>query len=417
MVTLTPLRRWCALLALALGGFAIGATEFVAMGLLPDLAADLLPDLYGRSSTQGIARAGWMISAYALGVVVGAPLFAILAIRFSRTRLLLALLGLFIVGTVASAVLPTFGLVVLARFAAALPHGAYFGTASLVAASIMGPGSQGKGIAIVLSGLTVSNVVGVPAITWLGQQAGWRVAYLSVAGIFALTLVAVLLAVPHQPAEPGRSARQELSIFRLPQAWLMMAAAAIGFGGFFALYSYIAELVTHVTHQPASFVPWVLAAIGLGMTVGNLAGGWAADQNLRLTLLTGTPTLIGALLAVALFAATPVGLLVTAFAVGAANALVIPSIQTRLIRISGDAQLIAAALNHSAFNVGNSLGAFLGGAAIAAGLGYLAPTLVGAGLTTLGLGLLVLSLRRDRTARPAGPSVVAAEPERKPVAS
>jgi DHA1 family inner membrane transport protein len=401
MVTLSPTRRWCALLSLALGGFAIGATEFVAMGLLPNMAADLLPDLYARSSAQGIARAGWMISAYALGVVVGAPLFAIIAIRFSRTRLLLGLLAVFIVGTVASALLPSFGLVLLARFAAALPHGAYFGTASLVAASIMGPGSQGKGIAIVLSGLTVSNVVGVPAITWLGQQYGWRMAYVSVAGIFVLTLVAVLLAVPHQKAEPGASARQELRIFRIPQAWLMMAAAAIGFGGFFAVYSYIAEVVNHVTHQPASFVPWVLASIGVGMTVGNLLGGWTADRNLRLTMLAGTPLLIVSLAAVALFAGTPAGLLVTAFAVGAANALVIPSIQTRLIRISGDAQLIAAALNHSAFNVGNSLGAFLGGAAIAAGLGYLAPTLVGVGLTVLGFALLVVSLRLDRPRPPA----------------
>jgi DHA1 family inner membrane transport protein len=415
MVTLTPARRWCALLSLALGGFAIGATEFVAMGLLPNIAADLLPDLYAESSTQGIARAGWMISAYALGVVVGAPLFAVIAIRYSRTRLLLALLAVFIVGTVASAVLPSFGLVVLARFAAALPHGAYFGTASLVAASIMGPGSQGKGIAIVLSGLTVSNVIGVPAITWLGQQYGWRVAYLSVAGIFVLTLVAVLLAVPHQKAEPGASARSELRIFRIPQAWLMMAAAAIGFGGFFAVYSYIAEVVTHVTRQSAGFVPWVLAAIGIGMTVGNLLGGWAADRNLRLTLLAGTPVLIASLVAVALFSRTPAGLLLSAFAVGAANALVIPSLQTRLIRISGDAQLIAAALNHSAFNVGNSLGAILGGAAIAAGLGYLAPTLVGVGLTVLGYILLIVSLRLDRRRPRVG--VEAVEPERVPVHS
>jgi DHA1 family inner membrane transport protein len=279
----------------------------------------------------------------------------------------------------------------------------------------MGPGSQGKGIAIVLSGLTVSNVVGVPAITWLGQQYGWRMAYVSVAGIFVLTLVAVLLAVPHQKAEPGASARQELRIFRIPQAWLMMAAAAIGFGGFFAVYSYIAEVVNHVTHQPASFVPWVLAAIGVGMTVGNLLGGWAADRNLRLTMLAGTPLVIVSLAAVALFAGTPAGLLVTAFAVGAANALVIPSIQTRLIRISGDAQLIAAALNHSAFNVGNSLGAFLGGAAIAAGFGYLAPTLVGVGLTVLGFALLVVSLRLDRLHPPA--HLEDLEPERVPALS
>jgi DHA1 family inner membrane transport protein len=405
MVDLTPMRRWCALLALALGGFAIGATEFVAMGLLPNIAQDLLPDLYHRSSAEGIGRAGWLISAYALGVVVGAPLFAVLAIRVSRTKLLLALLGIFVLGTVASALLPSFGLVLVSRFAAALPHGAYFGTASLVAARIMGPGSQGKGIAIVLSGLTISNVVGVPAITWLGQQAGWRTAYLGVAGIFVLTLVAVLLAVPRQPAEPGRSARQELRIFRLPQAWLMMGAAAIGFGGFFAVYSYIAEVVTQVAGKPLSFVPWVLVAIGLGMTVGNLLGGWAADKNLRLTLLAGTPMLIAALAGMALIAHTPTGLLAAAFAIGAANAILIPSIQSRLISIGGDAQLIAAALNHSAFNVGNSLGALLGGAVIAAGFGYLAPTLVGVALAIVGYGLTIVSFGLERGDRePATPA-------------
>jgi DHA1 family inner membrane transport protein len=393
-----------------LGGFAIGATEFVAMGLLPNIAQDLLPGLYAGSSTRGIARAGWLISAYALGVVVGAPLFAVLAVRLSRTRLLLGLLGLFIVGTVASALLPSFGLVVLARFAAALPHGAYFGTASLVAASLMGPGNQGKGIAVVLSGLTVSNVIGVPAITWLGQQAGWRTAYLAVAGIFVLTLLAVLVAVPRQPAPTGGSVARELRIFRIPQAWLMMAAAAIGFGGFFAVYSYVAEVVTHVTRQPLSFVPWVLAAIGLGMTVGNLFGGWAADRNLRRTLLTGIPVLIVALLAFALAAATPVGLLVTAFAVGAANTAVIPALQTRLIRIGGDAQLIAAALNHSAFNIGNSLGALLGGAVISAGFGYLAPTLVGVGLTVVGFALLVVSLVTESSRHDPSPEPLEREP-------
>jgi DHA1 family inner membrane transport protein len=409
MVDLTPMRRWCALLALALGGFAIGATEFVAMGLLPNIAQDLLPDLYQRSSAEGIARAGWLISAYALGVVVGAPLFAVLAIRASRTKLLLALLAIFILGTVASALLPSFGLVLVSRFAAALPHGAYFGTASLVAARIMGPGSQGKGIAIVLSGLTISNVVGVPAITWLGQQAGWRLAYLGVAGIFVLTLLAVLLAVPRQPAEPGGSARQELRIFRLPQAWLMMGAAAIGFGGFFAVYSYIAEVVTQVTGKPLSFVPWVLVAIGLGMTVGNLFGGWAADRNLRLTLLAGTPVLIAALAGMALIAHTPTGLLVATFVIGAANAMLIPSIQSRLISIGGDAQLIAAALNHSAFNVGNSLGALLGGAVIAAGFGYLAPTLVGVALAIVGYGLTIVSFGLERAYQ--GPATPAPTPE------
>ncbi|MET1005138.1 MAG: MFS transporter [Propionibacteriaceae bacterium] len=398
-MTLTPARRWCALLALALGGFAIGTTEFVAMGLLPNIAQDLLPEVYAQSREDGVAKAGWLISAYALGVVVGAPLFAVLARNMSRTRVLLGLVAIFVVGTVASAVLPSFGLVLLSRFVAALPHGAYFGTASLVAASIMGPGSQGKGIAFVMSGLTISNVIGVPAVTWLGQLTDWRVAYLAVAGIFALTLVAVLLAVPSQPRSRGGSVKDELSIFRLPQAWLTMGAAAIGFGGFFAVYSYIAEVVTQVTRLSDSVVPWVLASIGVGMTVGNLVGGHLADRNQRVTLLVGMPVLIATLAGLALVAHTPIGLFVMAFAIGASNAVLIPSLQSRLIRIGGDAQLIAAALNHSAFNVGNSLGAFLGGAAIAAGFGYVAPTVVGVALATIGFGLILLSFALERRPR------------------
>lgn len=405
-MSLSPTRRWCALLSLALGGFAIGATEFVAMGLLPNIAQDLLRPLYDTSRAGGVAKAGWLISAYALGVVVGAPLFAVLGRRLSRTRLLLGLLAVFIAGTLASAVLPTFGLVLLARFAAALPHGAYFGTASLVAASIMGPGSQGKAIAIVMSGLTVSNVIGVPAITWLGQQAGWRTAYLAVSALFAATFVAVLIAVPRQPPPPSGSVRQELQLFRLPQAWLTMGAGAIGFGGFFAVYSYIAEVVTQVTRMPLGVVPWVLAAIGVGMTVGNLFGGWAADRNLWLTLLAGMPVMVGALLVLALTAHSFGWLLVMSFALGATNAMLIPSLQTRLIRIGGDSPLLAAALNHSAFNVGNSLGAVLGGSAIAAGFGYLAPTVIGMGLAAVGSVLVLASFLVDRGRRHTAEVVV-----------
>jgi DHA1 family inner membrane transport protein len=406
-VSLSPARRWCALLSLALGGFAIGATEFVAMGLLPNIAADLLSPLYTSSRAQGVAKAGWLISAYAAGVVVGAPLFAVLGRRMSRTRLLLGLLAIFIVGTVASAVLPSFGLVLLARFAAALPHGAYFGTASLVAASIMGPGSQGKAISIVMSGLTLSNVIGVPAITWLGQLAGWRTAYLAVSALFAATFIAVLVAVPKQPAQPAGSIAQELRLFRLPQAWLTMAAAAIGFGGFFTVYSYITEVVTQVARMPLSVVPWVLVAVGLGMTVGNLVGGWAADRNLWLTLLAGMPLMIATLLVLALTAHSFGWLLGMTFALGAVNAMLIPSLQTRLIRIGRDSQLLAAALNHSAFNVGNSLGALLGGAAIAAGFGYLAPTVIGTGLAALGSVLVLVSYLLDRRQRRSVEPVIA----------
>jgi len=395
MTPLAPARRWCALLALALGGFGIGATEFVAMGLLPDLAADLLPGLVARDPEAGIARAGWLISAYALGVVVGAPVFAVLSVRLPRKNLLLLLMAVLAVGTIASAVLPSFGLVVLARFVAALPHGAYFGTAALVAGRIMGPGNQAKGIAFVLSGLTLANVVGVPVITRIGQLSGWRTAYLVVAALFVLTLLAITLAVPRQPTPVGASVRAELRVFRLPQLWLMMGLAGIGFGGFFAVYTYIAEVVRVEAGLPTSAVPWVLAVFGLGMVVGNLFGGWAADRNLRRTVLLGFPVFLAAMAAMALFGGSPVGVLVGSFAVGATNMVLIPGVQSRLIAVSGEAQLLGAALVHSALNVANSLGAALGGAVIAAGFGYLAPSWVGVGLGVLGLLLALASFRHE----------------------
>lgn len=394
---LSPTRIRLALLALALGGFAIGSTEFVAMGLLPNIASDLLPKLYAVSPADANARAGWMISAYALGVVVGAPTIAAAAARWPRKRLLLWLLVTFTVGTLAAVVAPTFGLVLVARFVAALPHGAYFGIASLVAASLMGPGKRGRGVAFVLSGLTIANVVGVPAITWIGQQAGWRVAYLAVAVIFALTFAAVLFAVPWQAGNPEATMRRELKAFGRPQVWFTLGIGAIGFGGLFALYTYIAPIVTDVAGLPEWAVPLILVCCGLGMTVGNLVGGAMADRSVKRTMLTFFVVLMVALVGVGLLAQNWVVLAAGVFLVGASSSAISPAIQTRLMDVARDSQSIAAALNHSALNIGNSLGAYLGGVAIAAGLGYRAPVWVGLVLSALGLILAVGSFAYDRS--------------------
>ena len=348
-----------------MGGFGIGATEFVAMGLLPELAADLLPALTASAPEEAIARAGWLISAYALGVVVGAPTIAAAAARWPRKQLLLWLVTAFTLGTVASALLPTFELVLVARFVSAVPHGAYFGIASLVAASLMGPGKRARGVALVLSGLTIANVVGVPAITWLGQQTTWRVAYLAVAAIFALTFVAIALVVPWQPGDATASIRRELGAFRRVQVWLALGIGSIGFGGFFAVYTYIAPLATDVAGLPAASVPIVLMVVGVGMTIGNLLGGWSADRSVRRSLRGYFVALAVALAALGLVASWPPGLIVGALVVGAAAAALSPVIQARLMDVAGDSQSIAAALNHSALNLGNSLGAAAGGAAIA----------------------------------------------------
>jgi DHA1 family inner membrane transport protein len=394
--TLSPARIRFALLALALGGFGIGSTEFVAMGLLPNIAADLLPELYATAPEDANAGAGWIISAYALGVVVGAPTIAAAAARWPRKKLLLALLTAFTLGTIASAVLPTFGLVLVARFLSALPHGAYFGIASLVAASLMGPGKRARGVALVLSGLTIANVIGVPAITWLGQAAGWRVAYLAVAGIFALTFVAVALAVPWQPGDPNATMKRELRAFTRSQVWFALGIGAIGFGGLFAVYSYVAPLATDVTGLPPAAVPIVLVVFGVGMTIGNFAGGRLADWSVRRSMYLFFAILAAALVLLGFTAWSPVGLAAGVFLVGASSAALSPTIQARLMDVARDSQSIAAALNHSALNIGNSLGAVLGGMAIAAGLGYVAPIWIGLLLTIAGSVLAVTSFALDR---------------------
>ena len=396
MKALSPARTRLALLALALGGFGIGSTEFVLLGLLPNIAKDLLPELYARSPEVANAQAGWLASAYALGVVVGAPTIAAFAARFPRKKLLLVLAAAFTVGTVLSAVLPTFGLVLAARFLAGLPHGAYFGIASLVAASLMGPGKRGAGVAYVLSGLTIANVIGVPAITFLGQQAGWRVAYLAVAVIFGLTFVALALLVPPQPGDASATMKRELRAFGRSQVWLTLLTGAVGFGGFFCVYTFISPISTDVAGLPALFVPIVLVVVGLGMTIGNIVGGWAADTNVVRAIFSFFALFFVSLAGLALTANTMPGLFVFVFLVGVAAAGISPAIQTRLMDVAGDSQTLAAAANHSALNIGNSLGAYLGGLTIAAGLGYVSPVWVGLMLCVPGVVLITWSVLLQR---------------------
>ncbi|MEV4499104.1 MFS transporter [Micromonospora arborensis] len=407
MIELSRGRRTAALVALALGGVAIGLTEFVAMGLLPDIARDLLSQEYARSSSGAVAQAGWMITAYALGVVVGAPLIAALSARLPRKKLVLGLLVLFAAGTVASAIAPTFDLVLVARFAAALPHGAYFGAAGLLAATLMGPGNEARGFAIVLSGLTVSNVVGVPLITRLGQTAGWRAAYLLIAGVFVLTLLAVLAVVPEVAAAVDGSPAAELRALRTSQVWLVAATGAVGFAGFFAVNTYIAPVTTDVAGLSAATVPWALVAVGLGMTVGNALGGWLADRDLRRSMIIGFVAMIVSIAAFSLVASTRAGLFVGAFLVGATSLYLGPVLQARLITVAPGAQLMGAAVNQSAMNIANSLGAALGSVAIAAGFGYLAPARVGVVLGILGLALGVVSFAAGRRVQERVPATVA----------
>ncbi|WP_342000794.1 MFS transporter [Microbacterium sp. LWH7-1.2] len=390
-----------ALLSLAVGSFGIGMTEFVVMGLLPNIGSDLLPSLWQLRQEDAIYQAGWLISLYALGVVVGAPTIAGAVAKYPRHRVMIGLALALTVFNALTFLAPTFEWVAASRFLAGLPHGAYFGIGALVAADVLGPGRRAKGVAFVLTGLTVANVVGVPLGTYLGQQLGWRAAFMVVAGIFAAATVLITFFVPEHPGDPSRTLRAELKVFRIGQVWLALGVGAIGFGGFFAVYSYVAPLVTEVAGSPEWAVPIVLVLMGIGMTVGNLVGGHLADVDLKRTLIGGLVALAAVLALLAITAQWIWALAFFVFAVGFVASALSPTIQTRLMDVAEDNQSIAAALNHSALNIGNSLGAFLGGVVIAAGWGFGAPAWVGVGLALAGLVLATASLILERRRVPA----------------
>lgn len=376
-----------AVVALAIGGFAIGTTEFVTMGVLPDIAEGVGVD---------IPSAGHVISVYALGVVVGAPVIAALSARLPRRALLIGLMAAFLVGNGLTALAPGYGTLLLARFLTGLPHGAYFGVASLVAASLVAPHLRGRAVSSVMLGLAAAMLTGVPAATWLGQQFGWRSAYWTVVVLAAMTVAAVLAVVPSSPGRSEATVRGELGALRRPQVLLTLLVGIVGFGGMFALYSYIAPVVTDVAELSRGTVPVVLLAYGAGGVVGTVLGGRLADLSLFRSLV-GSLVVLGVLLVgVALTSPYPVALFVGVFLVSVAASTLAICLQMRLMETAGEAQMLGAALNHSALNLANALGAWLGGLVIAAGLGYRAPSVVGAGLAALGLLPLAISavLRR-----------------------
>jgi DHA1 family inner membrane transport protein len=382
LATAVPARYGPAVLALAMGGFAIGTTEFMAMGLLPQVAEGV---------DVSIPTAGHLISAYALGVVVGAPVLAFLGARLPRRGLLVALMAAYAGANALSAVAGSFGLLLLARFLCGVPHGAFFGVASLVAASLAPRGREGRAVATVMIGLSVANVVGVPAATWLGQAVGWRAAFWVAAGLALLTAALVTAFLPACPGDADATGRRELRLFAEPQAWLTLLAGAIGFGGMFALYSYIAEVVTKVGGLPDSAVPVFLLAFGLGMVAGTWVAGALADWSVFRSLLGSSLAMALLLLLYAVLAPAGWWALVPAFLVAVASSVLVVNLQLRLMSVAGDAQTLGAAMNHSSLNIGNALGAWLGGLVIAAGWGYRAPALVGVVLALAGLAVLLLS--------------------------
>jgi DHA1 family inner membrane transport protein len=378
-----------ALLALAVGAFGIGTTEFVAMGLLPDIADD-----YGVS----IPTAGWIVSGYALGVVLGAPVTTILGTRLGRKTMLMLLMGLFLLGNLLSALAPSFGVLLLGRVLTSLAHGSFFGIGSVVAADLVAPTKRAGAIAFMFTGLTVANVVGVPLGTYVGHAAGWRTTFGGIAVLGVIGLIGIATLVPALPRPDGARLRQELAALGNVQVLLAMAMTVLGFGGVFAAITYIAPMMTGVAGFADSAVTWLLVLFGVGMFLGNLLGGRYADRALMPMLYV---TLGGLALVLALFTLTAhheVLAAVTILLVGGLGFATVPPLQKWVLDQAHGAPTLASAVNIGAFNLGNALAAWLGGVVIAAGLGYTAPNWVGALLAGSALLLALWSAALERRA-------------------
>jgi DHA1 family inner membrane transport protein len=383
---LTRLQVVLVILALACGGFGIGTGEFAIMGLLPDVAATF------QVTTP---QAGYVISAYALGVVVGAPLIAIAGAKASRRSLLLILMSVFTVGNLASALAPDFLSFTVLRFLTGLPHGAYFGVSALVAASLVPVQMRAQAVGYVMMGLTVATLLGTPVMAFFGQSLNWRVLFLSVGAIGALTVTLIWLYLPRDKPTEGAGVMRELVAFTHPQVLLTLTLAATGFGGMFSIFSYIAGTATEVAHMPAGMIPVIMALFGVGMNVGNVVGSKLADIALMGTI---GGMLVFNIVVMSLFSLTagsPWMLCTCTFLIGCTFAAG-PAIQTRLMDVAADGQTLAAASLHSAFNVANALGAWLGGLVIAFGYGYAATGYVGAVLSFFGLFVFAASVTLER---------------------
>ncbi|QXW01236.1 MFS transporter [Rhodococcus globerulus] len=377
------------LIALAMGGFGIGLTEFVIMGLLPEVSADF-------EVTEAVA--GYLISGYALSVAIGAILVTAAVIRFERKKVLLSLMVLFIIGNLMSALAPSYEVMMGGRIVAALCHGAFFGIGSVVAAGMVAPDKRAGAIAMMFSGLTIANVLGVPFGTMLGQQFGWRSTFWAITVIGIVALIGIAALVPTTPAPTaGGGLRGELGAFRNKQVWLSIAITILGYGGMFGAFTYIAFTLTEVSGFAASSVPWLLILFGSGLFVGNVLGGKAADRSLTKALVWILAILTVVLIVFAATAESKVMTVISLFFMGAFGFAMVPGLQMRIMNYASEAPTMASGANIAAFNVGNALGAWLGGLTIAAGLGFTSPIWMGAAVTVAGLLVLIVAAKIDRT--------------------
>ncbi|WP_123982455.1 MFS transporter [Streptomyces sp. Ag109_O5-1] len=377
------------LVALALGGFGIGLTEFLIAGLLPQVASDF---------AVSEATAGRLISGYALSVAVGAILLTAATARLPRKQVLVGLVALFVIGNLLSAIAPSYSVLLLGRIVAALCHGSFFGIGSLVAGSLVAPERKSRAVAVMFAGLTVANVLGVPFGALVGERWGWRAAFWAVTAIGVLALAGIVALVPGRAgtvtgAGAPTGLRDQLRAFRSSQVWLTLTATALGYGGMLGAFSYLAYTLTEVSGFSSADVAWLLMVYGVGLVVGNLIGGRAADRARDRALVLSSLGLTVTLAAFGLLAASAVASVILVFLMGVAGFAGVPGMITRVTDAAHGAALAASA-NVSASNVGNALGAWLGGLAISAGLGYTAPLYTGAAIALASVVVMLVAARR-----------------------
>lgn len=377
------------LIALSLGGLTIGITEFVMMGLLPDIASDM---------KVSIPVAGYLISSYALGVVIGAPLLVILGRNFAPKKMLLILALMLTVFNALSIIAPTYNFLFASRFFSGLPHGAFFGVGAVVASRLADKGKEAQAIAIMFSGLTLANLIGVPIGTYIGHHFIWRYTFILIAIVGLLTFLFIYLWMPNLEKNNAVNMKTQLKFFQQIDAWLIIGITAVGFGGLFAWISYIAPLLTNVSKFSPEDVSYILILAGFGMVVGNFAGGKLADR------FSPAPTTLALLfimsvdlILVYFFSSNQYASLFLTFLTGAISFSVIAPIQMLMIRTAKDAEMIASASLQGSFNIGNALGAFLGGLPLAAGYSYASPNLVGVMMSVIGMIITVMLIQRRKT--------------------
>jgi MFS transporter, DHA1 family, inner membrane transport protein len=387
-------RAWLPLLALAFGAFGIGTTEFSPMGLLPVIA---------NGVHVSIPTAGMLVTAYAIGVMAGAPLMTLVLARWSKRRALMSLMAIFTIGNLFSALAPDYTTLLIARIVTSLNHGAFFGIGSVVAASVVPRHKQASAVATMFMGLTIANIGGVPAATWLGQTIGWRLSFAATALLGLLAIAILRIALPKGESGQAPNVRKELRVLMRPAVLFALLTTVLGSGAMFTLYTYIAPTLEQLTGASPAFVTAVLVIVGVGLSIGNVAGGQLADRSLDGTLIAFLVLLIAVMLAFPWLAETHAGAVVTLLVFGIATFAVVPPLQMRVMHAATEAPGLASSVNIGAFNLGNALGAAAGGAAISAGFGYEAVPLVSALVAASGLLLVVANLvtKKRRVARPA----------------